>query len=98
MFFFLGGTLYANVSSGDLMQRIKGGARPEHVPFVFDDMYQLMLNCWQMDPGERPSFEDIRFALRQMQTSPTHVLSFNRREGIVLPYYLPLLEILSNTE
>lgn len=88
----LGGTLYANTSCGDLVGRIKAGIRPEQVPFIYDDVYQLMLNCWDLDPSDRTNFEDISMGLRQVLTSPEHALSFNRRDGIVLPYYLPLLE------
>lgn len=89
----LGGTLYADVSGGDLIGRIKAGTRPERIPFVYDDMNQLLLNCWQTEPSERPTFADISHTLRQLMTSPHHVMSFDRREGILLPYYLPLLEV-----
>lgn len=89
----LGGTLYANINSNDLVARIKSGARPERIQFVFDDMNQLLLNCWQLEPSERPSFSELSHTLRQLLTSPDHVLSFDRREGFLLPYYLPLLEV-----
>lgn len=88
----VGGTLYANISSGDLTSRVINGTKPERTPFMFDDIYQLMLNCWQLEPSERPTFEDISHHLRQLLTSPKHTLSFDRREGVLLPYYLPLLE------
>lgn len=84
--------MYANISSGDLVARVTNGARPEHSSFMFDDIYQLMLNCWQLEPSERPTFEDISHLLRQLLTSPKHTLSFDRRDGVLLPYYLPLLE------
>lgn len=89
----LGATPYAAVSTGDLATHIRAGGRPDRVPFVFDDMYQLFVNCWELDPSERPSFSDISHTLRQLLTSPMHVLSFNRQEGVTLPYYLPLLEM-----
>lgn len=87
-----GGTLYANISSGDILPRVLNGTKPEHSSFMFDDIYQLMLNCWQLEPSERPTFEDISHYLRQLLTSPKHALSFDRRDGVLLPYYLPLLE------
>lgn len=88
----LGGTLYADIKSADLMTRIKAGARADRIPFVYDDMSQLLMNCWQTEPSERPTFGDINQSLSHLLQSPQHILSFTRREGILLPYYLPLLE------
>lgn len=89
----LGGTLFADISAADLPARIKAGARPETIPFVGEDVHQLLMNCWQLEPSERPTFDDINQSLRQLLTAPLHVLSFERREGLLLPYYLPLLEV-----
>lgn len=89
----LGGTLYPSINSNDLIARIKAGVRPDRIPFVFDDINQLMFNCWQLEPSERPTFSDISFTLRQFLSSPQHILSFKRQEGHLLPYYLPLLEV-----
>ena len=89
----LGATLYSNVSTNDLTPLIKNGTRPEQVAFLYDDIYQLMLNCWQLEPSDRPNFADISYTLRQLLTSPQHVLSFDRKDGLVLPYYLPLVEV-----
>lgn len=90
----LGGTLYSNVVSADLMSRIRTGSRPEQTPFIFNDLYQLLLNCWELDAGDRLEMDDVAGTIRQMlHTSPKHVLSFERHDGLTLPYYLPLLEI-----
>ena len=29
--------------------------------------YQIMLNCWQEDPDNRPTFENLRRELKQME-------------------------------
>lgn len=89
----LGGTLYANINSNDLISRIKSGARPDRIPFVSDDISQLFLNCWQLEPSERPSFTEITYTLRHLLTSPHHAISYNRQDGHLLPYYLPLYEV-----
>lgn len=52
----LGGTLYPTVNSNDLSLGIKNGTLPERISYVFDDMHQLLLNCWQLEPSERTSF------------------------------------------
>lgn len=90
----VGGTLLSNVVSSDLMSRIRTGSRPEQTPFIYNDLYQLLLNCWELEPGDRLEMLEVASSLKQMlQTSPKHVLSFDRHDGLTLPYYLPLLEI-----
>lgn len=89
----LGATLYANITSEELLSRIRNGVRPEQLNFVYNDLYQLLLNCWQLNPQERPDFEEIAFHTRHLLLSPRHVLSFDRTETTIIPYYSPLLEV-----
>ncbi|XP_063699112.1 putative inactive tyrosine-protein kinase Wsck [Culicoides brevitarsis] len=89
----LGATPYGNIVATDLLPRIRNGARCEQTPFMFDDLYQLLLNCWELDAKERPTFAEINNFLKQLMTSIEHALTFNRRDGIQLPYHLPLLEV-----
>lgn len=88
----LGGTLYANVNANELIWRIKEGVRPERISYIHDDMQQLMLNCWQLEPNERASFSEITSTLWQFLSSPQHILSFTIQDHHELPRYLPLLE------
>lgn len=90
----LGATPYINTPSADLLPRIRNGTRPEQPPFIFDDLYQLFLNCWELDRDSRPTFEEINSFLKQLTaTSIEHTLSFKKYDGIVLPYYQPSLEV-----
>lgn len=91
----LGGTLYPSINSNEITIRIYEGVRPESIPYIHNDMHQLLLNCWQIEPSERPTFSEITSALWLFLSSPQHILSFKRREGYTLPYYLPLLEELN---
>ncbi|XP_037956162.1 putative tyrosine-protein kinase Wsck [Teleopsis dalmanni] len=95
----LGGTLYANIAnSQQLLDAIKCGARPVQPDFVYQDLYQLLLNCWQLEPSERTTFDDIAYNVRQLMTSPKHALCFDRTPNNAidtLPYYLPMLETLN---
>ena len=34
---------------------------------MFIHRYQMMLNCWQEDPDERPTFEALRHELKEME-------------------------------
>lgn len=90
----LGGTLYPNVASADqLGDRIKAGERPARSGVFYDDIYQLMLNCWQLEQTERPSFRDLADSLRDLLASPRHVLTFDRRQLLALPPHLPMMEM-----
>ncbi|XP_070505017.1 putative inactive tyrosine-protein kinase Wsck isoform X1 [Chironomus tepperi] len=87
----LGATIYGSVTTNDLLSRIKKGFRPDKHPFISEDLYQLMLNCWELDPLERSEIHDVAGHLKQMQSLAMHYLNFNY-DG-QLPYFLPLLEI-----
>ncbi|XP_036674021.3 putative inactive tyrosine-protein kinase Wsck [Drosophila suzukii] len=95
----LGGTPYANAvgSNQQLLEAIRAAVRPAQPAYVFGDLYQLLLNCWQLEPSERSSCEDVAFGVRQLMTSPRHALSFDRVVGGLdtLPPYLPQLETIA---
>jgi hypothetical protein len=38
---------------------------------VDDDLYQLMLQCWQLDLDERPTFQEIAHILENMLEDST---------------------------
>lgn len=54
-----GGFPYPTVSNHELLTFIKSGQRLERPENCSDTLYALMLQCWAMDPEERPAFSDI---------------------------------------
>lgn len=88
----LGGTLYGNIDTNNLVWRIIEGTRPNRIPYIHEDMQQLMLNTWQLGPSDRASFSEITSSLWQFLSSPLHILSFKRQDKYELPIYLPKLE------
>jgi len=59
-------------------------------------LYQLLINCWDLDANERPTFSELTITLRNLMQAPQHTLSFEMKTvGNIpmLPDYLPLLEI-----
>lgn len=89
----LGATPYANITTQDLLPRIRNGLRPEQSKCIFNDIYQLFINCWQLEPSDRISFAEINISIKQMLTSPKHIINTSITGDFHLPYYLPLLEI-----
>ncbi|KAK7792067.1 hypothetical protein R5R35_007100 [Gryllus longicercus] len=57
--FARGGTPYSGMSNSKAREKIDAGYRmpaPEGCP---DEMYRLMLRCWEYEPENRPHFEQI---------------------------------------
>ena len=67
--------------------RVMRGMRLKQPNYVSDEIYQLLLTCWQVDLDERPAFEDIVHHLKgllyqhhhntQMMTINFHCLTNN---------------------
>lgn len=57
--FSRGSTPYSGLSNSKAREKIDSGYRmpaPENIP---DEMYRLMLRCWEYQPENRPNFEQI---------------------------------------
>jgi len=58
--FSLGGTPYPGmVVDSSFYNKIKSGyrmAKPEHAP---DDVYEMMMKCWNSEPEKRPAFQGL---------------------------------------
>jgi serine/threonine protein kinase len=87
----LGGTFFQNIPTNDLFVRIKKGIRPEKYEFISEDLYQLLLNSWELDPTERFEFNDLVGQIKHFLLSPQYYLNYSLNGH--LPFHLPLLEI-----
>ena len=67
----LGGTPYAEVKSRDIGHRVIRGMRVPQTTYMTDEIYQLMLQCWQLDLDERPNFRQIKDELKRLQDDLT---------------------------
>lgn len=92
----LGATLYPHVPKQDVMTRVMRGLRAPHPLGASDALFQLMLNCWMLDPYERPGPGEVCDYLRELSPVCSQHLSF------VLPTsdfayeaYEPGLEVLT---
>ncbi|GIY27027.1 tyrosine-protein kinase Wsck [Caerostris extrusa] len=43
---------------------------------VFDDLFQLLLHCWELDADERPSFMELATSLQNMFLNAKEHISF----------------------
>uniref|UniRef100_A0A182PZM0 Tyrosine-protein kinase Wsck n=1 Tax=Anopheles farauti TaxID=69004 RepID=A0A182PZM0_9DIPT len=90
----LGATPYGTTTTDNLFAAIRAGQKPERPAFMYEDLYQLCLNCWDLDASDRPTFDDLRRYLRQTLPMLRYLLSFERKQNVQLPPYLPHLETL----
>lgn len=63
-----GGTPYHGVKSKDVALRVLRGMRLDQPKYLGDDLYQLMLQCWQIDLDERPTFHELTNILDGLTT------------------------------
>ena len=81
---FLGGTPYVEVKNRDISNRVIRGMRVPQRNYMTDEVYQLMLQCWQLDLDERPTFRQIKDELIQLQedltTKQLFHISYNSSE------------------
>ncbi|XP_015771103.1 PREDICTED: hemicentin-1-like isoform X6 [Acropora digitifera] len=67
--FTIGGQPYPRTNARKLVELLASGYRmpkpnPNHVA---EALYQIMRNCWQEQPDDRPSFEQLRHELKRME-------------------------------
>ncbi|XP_044754177.1 putative tyrosine-protein kinase Wsck [Coccinella septempunctata] len=56
----VGGTPFSHISNiAELTDKVSRGTRLPQLKYFSDEVYQIMLNCWQIDMGERPSCESL---------------------------------------
>ena len=72
----LGATPYIGVNTHDLITRVARGLRLPHPVSASDQLYQLMLTCWLLDPDERPEPRDAYDNLREMAQMASQHISF----------------------
>ncbi|XP_077539383.1 hepatocyte growth factor receptor-like isoform X2 [Haemaphysalis longicornis] len=54
-----GVTPYPEVDNWDIVNFLKQGRRMQQPSFCPDELYDIMLHCWQEDPKKRPSFANL---------------------------------------
>ncbi|KAG0444315.1 hypothetical protein HPB47_013935 [Ixodes persulcatus] len=60
------GTPYVNLKTAEVAERVTRGLRLSQPKGVRENMYQLMLQCWELDRDERPTFEQLLSSLQEM--------------------------------
>lgn len=64
--FTLGATPYCELSNEEVPPRVLRGLRLRKFPYISDELYELMLQCWQIDLDERPTFQQLYLRLPEV--------------------------------
>ncbi|KAJ8945602.1 hypothetical protein NQ314_009127 [Rhamnusium bicolor] len=75
-------------------KRIIKGLRLPQLPYISDDLYQIMLDCWQLDCDERPTFTDlIESLLTLRENTLIPYLNFNLYSSFQYEQFYPDMEV-----
>ncbi|XP_067032626.1 fibroblast growth factor receptor 3-like isoform X6 [Acropora muricata] len=55
----IGGSLFSRIEGREIANLLQQGYRMPKPKHVNDDLYQIMMKCWQSEPEARPSFSDL---------------------------------------
>ncbi|CAH3035791.1 unnamed protein product [Pocillopora meandrina] len=65
--FTLGGSPYPGVSVRKLISLLEGAYRMPKPNHVSEKLYAIMMECWNEQPQNRPTFKWIRYAVKRLQ-------------------------------
>ncbi|XP_023222151.1 putative tyrosine-protein kinase Wsck [Centruroides sculpturatus] len=77
----LGGTPYVILTNKEIPARIFRGMRLPQPKGVSDELYQLMLHCWEFDLDERPTFHELATVTQNMLLSAKDYLRLDSYPG-----------------
>jgi proto-oncogene tyrosine-protein kinase Ret len=87
----LGGFPYPTIQNEDLLPLLKRGYRLEKPDNCSSDVYAIMLECWQEDPGKRPTFTGLRARFDSMLLAEKKDTYIDLQIDATKPYYNPEL-------
>lgn len=89
-----GATPYDDIPNLEIADKVHKGVRPKKLQYVGDFLYQVMLNCWQLDKDERPNFEEVVSSLQDIKEDRyTPSLSLKNYNNFQFEIYHEELEI-----
>ncbi|XP_067030240.1 fibroblast growth factor receptor 2-like isoform X4 [Acropora muricata] len=73
----IGGSPYPRMEGRKIANLLQQGYRMPKPDHVDDDLYQIMMNCWQSEPEARPSFSDLTQQLQRMENQHKRLINMH---------------------
>ncbi|XP_074634419.1 uncharacterized protein LOC141892971 isoform X2 [Acropora palmata] len=73
--FTIGGQPYPRTNARKLVELLASGYRMPKPNHVAEALYQIMRNCWQEEPDDRPSFEQLQRELKLMENQHKRLIN-----------------------
>ncbi|XP_050044786.1 epidermal growth factor receptor isoform X5 [Dermacentor andersoni] len=80
---------YENVSARDVPDLLEKGERLNQPSICTIDVYMIMIKCWMLDAGSRPSFKELAEEFAKMARDPGRYLVVPGDKLMRLPSYTP---------
>jgi len=65
--FTIGGSPYTRIDARKMLDVLNRGYRMPKPSHVDEALYKIMQDCWREDPDDRPTFENLRDELKEME-------------------------------
>ncbi|KAL9964204.1 hypothetical protein ACROYT_G027807 [Oculina patagonica] len=63
----LGGSPYPGIKAREIARKLQEGFRMPKPKHVDSKLYQIMLNCWEKNPSDRPTFAKLKETMKDME-------------------------------
>ncbi|XP_015774998.1 PREDICTED: tyrosine-protein kinase receptor Tie-1-like isoform X1 [Acropora digitifera] len=73
----IGGSPYPRMDGRKIANLLQQGYRMPKPKHVDDELYQIMMNCWQSEPEDRPSFSDLTQQLKHMENQHKRLINMH---------------------
>ena len=90
----LGATPFIEIPTKEVPMRVMRGMRLHQPSYVSEELFELLLECWQVDLDERPTFEEIVHWFTGMVQGGHVPVHFNLYSGFVYEPYSSDLELM----
>ncbi|XP_022781158.1 tyrosine kinase receptor Cad96Ca-like [Stylophora pistillata] len=74
--FTIGGSPYPEMNGRQIITLLEAGYRIPKPQHVDDKLYEIMTSCWKDDPDSRPSFQNLKNKLKEMEDQQKGLIDF----------------------
>ncbi|CAH3185796.1 unnamed protein product, partial [Porites lobata] len=77
----VGGTPYPDIKPRQIAERLQKGYRMPKPRHVDEKLYQVILKCWEEEPNDRPTFQNLRKTMKEMERKHKMYVNLRQYDG-----------------